>query len=374
MDTRNTQRLIAERNNISARLRELAAASQRENRDMTEAETAEVRELSRRDDMLRIELRAAEAAIDRPAERPFVGMMAYVRERNTKVAFELREAGAETTTPTPDTMRTADVTAGGMVPLTIGDVIEPIHHELIWDKIGIQLPTGLAGSMHWPVVGSSIKAEFAGESVELTRQRIDLSKVDITQQRMGLTIGLSWESAFNSENRIRNVITNQIPQAVAEALNAMICSTTTDANSRLQGPFVKAPAFTWTAAKSAFFNFNKAKASLLSKGYSTSGLVWVMSEGKKAELEATPKDAGSGIMLVENDRLCGLPIFCGENMGDTIGLGDFRYQVIGQYGTPRLTIDPTTGATKDEVYYTLNTYYGTATLRQDAFLKVTMPA
>lgn len=94
-----------------------------------------------------------------------------------------------------------------------------------------------------------------------------------------------------------------------------------------------------------------------------------MSAGNKCLLESTPKDAGSGRMLIEDDMLLGRPVFVTEYIGDTyIGFGDFTYQAAGVFGQPYLTVDPYTGAGKNTVYFWLNVDWGTVTLRTEAFV------
>lgn len=117
-----------------------------------------------------------------------------------------------------------------------------------------------------------------------------------------------------------------------------------------------------------FKGLNAAKASLLAKGLRSDRMVWIMTEATKAELEATPKDNGSGIMCIEDGRLCGIPVFCSETIGaGKIGLGDFTYQVCAQFGDFYLTVDPYTGADANKVKFVLNADFGTATLRPEAF-------
>ena len=50
-----------------------------------------------------------------------------------------------------------------------------------------------------------------------------------------------------------------------------------------------------------------------------------------------------------------------------IGLGDWRYQPMGLFGTMRFIVDPYSQARKDAVDFVLNTDYATKTLRPDAF-------
>jgi hypothetical protein len=51
-----------------------------------------------------------------------------------------------------------------------------------------------------------------------------------------------------------------------------------------------------------------------------------------------------------------------------IGLGDWRYQPMGLFGSIRFTVDPYSQARKDAVDFVLNCDYGTKTLREEAFI------
>ena len=50
-----------------------------------------------------------------------------------------------------------------------------------------------------------------------------------------------------------------------------------------------------------------------------------------------------------------------------IGLGDWRYQPMGMFGTLRFIVDPYSKARKDSVDFVLNTDYATKTIRPEAF-------
>ena len=50
-----------------------------------------------------------------------------------------------------------------------------------------------------------------------------------------------------------------------------------------------------------------------------------------------------------------------------IGLGDWRYQPMGMFGTLRFIVDPYSKARKDSVDFVLNTDYATKTIRSEAF-------
>lgn len=364
---------------IDARVAEIERGAEGARRNFTAEEMAELNGLARERTLLSLQLRGgqeANAAIN--------GGNSYLVERQS-VAEVIREAvrdnrqmqivvrtegdgGGSPTVPTDNTIKKAVATAGGIVPLSVGEIVKPLQEGLIYNKIGVKLPTGLSGEYVWPVVGSSLEVEYVGEGVALTDKPFEMSKISATPQRMGITVVLTRESIFNSNGMLEDLVREQMIQAFPKGLNAVLLGGSTKGN--FTSPFATAKCVT----KTVDFNFkglNSQKAAKLALGYSSEGLVWVMSEATKADLEAMPKDTGSGIMTVENDRLCGLPVFCSSAVGEKIGLGDFRYLVCGQFGTPSFIVDPMTLATEDKVRITINMYFSMTTLREDAFSLLT---
>ena len=158
------------------------------------------------------------------------------------------------------------------------------------------------------------------------------------------------QSLFQSDYKLEGIIKEQLVKGLARGINKIMLGTELfNAKTRIKGPFVdlKGSAVELSAfGAKTFKELNKLKASLLTLGLNSEYLCWVMSEGTKAELEATPKDAGSGLMVIENDRLCGLPVYCSHYIGD-----DYPY----------------TRAGEDKVRFILNANYGTLTYRPEAF-------
>lgn len=364
---------------IDARVAEIERGAEGARRNFNEEEMRELNELARERTLLSLQLRGgreASAAINEDnsylVERQSVAEVIREAVRdNRQMQLVVREGGTQTpttTTPTDNTIKKAVASAGGIMPLTTGEIVKPLQEGLIYNKIGVKLPTGLSGEYVWPVVGSSLEVEYVGEGVALTDKPFEMSKISATPQRMGITVVLTRESIFNSNGMLEDLVREQMIQAFPKGLNAVLLGGSTKGN--FTSPF----ATTKCVTKTVDFNFkglNAQKAAKLALGYSSEGLVWVMSEATKADLEATPKDSGSGIMTVENDRLCGVPVFCSSAVGEKIGLGDFRYLVCGQFGTPSFIVDPMTLATEDKVRITINMYFSMTTLREDAFSLLT---
>lgn len=348
---------------IVARIKEMHSTIEKEQRALNDDEKRELKALEREQDMILLQSRA----FSLPGElEKKVTIKSYLRDQlnagKKTMTIHFRAEGAGEMSPT---MMRQDVAEGALMPVTIGDVVKPLRENLIYNKIGIQVPTGCRGVYEWPVV-EAVKATIAGEAVKVAAKKIDLSKVPVVKQRIAVVVEASRESLFESDGKLESIINEQLPLAVAETVNQIMTGTekVTD-DCVITGPFV---GLTPTAVEYSFKGLNAAKAQLLKKGVRSDRMVFVMTEATKAELEATPKDAGSGIMVIENDRLCGLPVFCSEAIGDgIIGLGDFTYQVCAQFGDVYMIVDPYTGADANTVRFALNVDFGTATLRPEVF-------
>lgn len=345
-----------------ARINQMADLCEAENRTRTEQENAEYEALTRENAVLQMRMQAA-------AARHMANNPNALADAN-RLLRDNMQAGRQTQIMlTRDLVMVADGTNGGIIPLNIQDILDPLTEGLILDKVGLSMPTGLAGDYVWPTY-EAVEATIAGEGVELTDTKINMSKLTAQPQRMGVAIPVTRQTIIQTQGIIETIVKRLMPQAVAMLLNKVLFSTTkaTGATS-LVGPFVgKAAKATAMSATPTFADFVKLKAAVLASGVDGTNLCWVMTQAQKAIAEATPKDAGSGIMVCEQDHIAGIPVFCTHYIGEGyIGLGDWRYQPMGLFGDISFIVDPYSQARKDAVDFVLNCNYGTTTLRPEAF-------
>lgn len=344
-----------------ARISAIADLCEQEKRERTQAESAEYEALVRDNELLRMRMQAEAAQAQQNPN--------LIADAN-KLVRENMEAGRQTQIVfMRDLMLVSDATSGGIIPLKIQDILDPLVEGLILDKVGLPMPTGLAGDYVWPTY-EAVEAQIQGEGVALTDTKIKLSKLTASPQRIGVAIPVTRQTIIQTEGIIETIVKKVMPQSVAMLLNKILFSTTkATAATTLVGPFVaKAAKPTALSDTPTFADFNKMKAAVLASGVDGSNLCWVMTQAQKAIAEATPKDAGSGIMVCENDHIAGLPVFCTHYIGEGfVGLGDWRYQPMGMFGDISFIIDPYSQARKDAVDFVLNVNYGTTTLRPEAF-------
>lgn len=345
-----------------ARINQMADLCEAEKRTRTEQENAEYEALTRENAVLQMRMQAAAAR--HMAKNPNA-----LADAN-RLLRDNMQAGRQTQIMlTSDLVMVADGTSGGIIPLNIQDILDPLTEGLILDKVGLPMPTGLAGDYVWPTY-EAVEATIAGEGVELTDTKINMSKLTAQPQRVGVAIPVTRQTIIQTQGIIETIVKRLMPQAVAMLLNKVLFSTTkaTGATS-LVGPFVgKAAKATAMSATPTFADFVKLKAAVLASGVDGTNLCWVMTQAQKAIAEATPKDAGSGIMVCEQDHIAGIPVFCTHYIGEGhIGLGDWRYQPMGLFGDISFIVDPYSQARKDAVDFVFNCNYGTTTLRPEAF-------
>ena len=316
------------------RITEIADACEKEKRERNEAENAEFEALTRENQILQMKMQAAAAE--------------HLRENPNAIEEATR--------------------------INVQEIMRPLQEGFILDKVGLPMPTGLAGDYVWPLY-ENVDAELAGEGVELTDKKIKLSKLRATPERIGIAIPVTNQSLNQSQGILEMIVREIMPLALRRLLNKVICSTNKlNASTKLTGPFValKAKATTLSAVPT-FKELNGMKAKMFETGIEGSNACWVMTKSMAAILEGTPvNEKGIYVPMIQNGVLCGLPVYTSNEIRDTdgtefIGLGDWRYQPMGLFGDIRFIVDPYSKARKDAVDFVLNADYATITVRPEAF-------
>lgn len=379
---------------IRVRMNAIVDVCERENRAQTDEEANEICSLER--EARDISARLAIEALPHPATPTLsreAGFDNYVRA--------IGERGvARDTVMAREVITTADI--NGQIPLTIGDIIKPLEEGLILSKVGIKLRTGLVGEYASPVLGRVV-AKVAGEKVKLGNTKLSTEALKPKPFRVGISTQTTYSAVNRSAGLTLDIVSEELPMGVTRTLNALMFSpvkVATDASGNqlpeeATGPFyqILSKHSTGTpieeiktkAQKKAAYHIAFAgdvptykellamKGLVMAKGVVNDGTAcYVMSEYLKAELEATPRDAGSGLMVVENGMIGGIPVFCTNEIDtDTasyVGFGIWSNELLGQFGDMRYIVDPTSCADEDSIKHTLNGEWSMTTVRKEAFV------
>ena len=352
------------------RISEIADTCEREQRERNEAEDAEYKALSRENQVLQMRMHAL--AVESNTQQN-VNTDEVLREmllnKNSKVTISLmREVTPQTTAALADT---------GIIPVQEQEMLKPIRLGLIYDKVGLNIRSGLIGTLRWPKHSKAV-ASFADEAERLTDSQIDWGKLETSGHRLGIAIPVTREELEDSHGIVENVVKEEMPAAIVDEINAALFTTTKDYTAKdgstkqrkVYGPFVKAAETVTNFAASV--PTRKELLKIVSGVASKVKMIapcWIMTEAMKAELRDVKVDAGSGRFLCENDMILGYPVFTTEAIGaDYIGFGDWSYQAAGFFGAMNLVVDPYTLVRNNSVDFVLNTRFGTVTLRDEAFV------
>ena len=246
-------------------------------------------------------------------------------------------------------------------------------HKLVGTKIRTNMKVG----GKWVIPGN-VSAKINGEAVKEVAQQIALDSLNTSPKRVSLQVNASNQALeYSDVDLVNEVILPAIQNAIEEIVNLWMFSTTAIAGSN-GGAFVgNKNAVAFAAATPTYKEICKLVGTVRKGGVKNDGtFAFVMSSMMAADLRATPRDAGSGRMIIENDAIDGIPVFETEaiengNSGAAkyIGFGRFSDYLIGQFGEVRFRYDDSSAdvAAADLVYWTVNMDMDQKVLRPEAF-------
>lgn len=358
---------------INVRLGEIADLLESEKRCMTPDEKEEKNALVQEKEILQLRMDRYEYG-EQPSEQETTNERAFAevvtaiyKKRALPDYSESFVEGENINIPLERSIQDTS-TVAPLIPLTIGDIIQPLEKGLILSKVGCKMQYGLTGDFVLPVV-AGIEATIEDENAEVADTTIDIGKLKPSPKRTSLAIPVSNRAIDQSNTALLEIVRTQMTMGLTRLLNRWMFSPSKITSKASDGCFVKdAP----TIACGAAFTFKDTvalKGRVMSTGVVFDGTAaYVCSATTYADLEATPRDAGSGRMVIEDGKINGFPVFMTEYLGDgVLGFGIFNYELVGQFGKMRLLVDPYTGSKKNMVYFVMNTDFDMLTVRPEAF-------
>ena len=342
--------------------------AQRENRAFTEAENQKYDKLMREDQRLHIEIQGMLDAKQLAELREHKSKDAQLREllKNCKENREdfsevlaAREA-ANATTVLKDAAtgnENANLEAGGLVPLTI--------RELIDTKVpGLELPddlpivTGVTGNEIYPYCVDDVKVTVAGEVEKVSEQAINFAKLSANPERVAAAVAISNRAIDNANFDLLGFVTYKIRKALAMS-NALHVYSHCAFSHHLKSPFAALTPVEITLDENFGKNLAKAIAAMWDLGFEGEPEL-VMDKTIETELRFTRRIPGQigDRTVIDGDRCLGYKYkvspyinyaLNGESVpaadgNHYIGIGHWGYLPFEQHGEARLTVDATSAA------------------------------
>ena len=315
------------------RINDIANVCEKEQRERTDAESAEFESLVRENQLLQMRMQAATAdhlKANPNAEQDAVNIIRENAKHNRKTEISLVHSREFTG------IMVSDAEAGGIVPLNIGEFVKPLQEGFILDKVGLPMPTGLVGDFVWPTY-EFVDASVAGEGVALSDSKINFSKLTASPERIGIAVPVTNQALNASDGIIEMIVREVMPIAVRQLLNKIVFGTAkVSGASNLVGPYAEilvvdgkraagtslsdeekkyAPCATLHVTPTFEELNKKMKAAVLERGIEGNHLCWTMTKSMKAVLEGQPiNSSGVYVPIIADDKLCGLPVYTTNEM------------------------------------------------------------
>jgi len=255
-----------------------------------------------------------------------------------------------------------------MVPVTVGEVIEPLEKGLIIDKLGIKMQSGLVGELIFPTL-QAVEASIQGENATVGDTKLNIGKITAFPKRVSISIPVSRKAIKQTNYSLQDIVLKQISLGSARLLNKwMFSGTKLDGASN--GPFVKEQANVEYETALNFANIVSLETTVMSEGVDvTDGTAaYVCTPAVYGALKSTPKEKGSAEMICKDNMINGYPVLVTNYMdADSIGFGVFSYCAIGQFGDIDLIVDPYTQSKANIINFVLNSDFDIVVARTEAF-------
>ena len=267
-----------------------------------------------------------------------------------------------------NTGETNNITSSGAIPKVIKNLLGLLQNKLVYNRVGLQMSTGVKGEIVWPVLAAGVTVTVEEEAAEVGDSTLNFSKIVAIPRRLAVATDITNEALEDASFDVQSVVVNNFNDTVAQFLNTALLRTTAVSDG-FDGPF------TQTGIETASLSATPTYAELIAMKGAVAGNnvplyapAFVMNSELYAKLEATPKAQGQGGFIIENGKIGPYPVF-ETNAFPTkkIGFGDFAYAALNQHGGVHLIVDPYKKAAANKLVVTLNTRFSLTILRKEAF-------
>ena len=240
------------------------------------------------------------------------------------------------------------------------NILEPLRANLVLTAAGATYMTGLVGDVSIPTYSGS-NVTWKGEIAAADDGAGSFGEVLLQPKRLTAYLDVSKQFLIQDSASAEEMLRNDIVRAIANKLEATILGDAAGSTTQPAGLFYEADSATLTYAGTV------AMEEELEENNVYNNLTYIVSPEIKSTLRTTSKDEGSGIFVMENGEINGLPVFSTSACAGIV-VGDFREYVIAQWGAIDLVVDPYTQAANGKVRLVINAYFDAKPRRSNAFV------
>ena len=240
------------------------------------------------------------------------------------------------------------------------NILEPLRANLVLSSAGATYMTGLVGDVSIPTyTGSTVG--WKGEIASADDGAGTFGEVILQPKRLTAYLDISKQFLIQDSVSAEEMLKNDIVRALSNKLEETILGSDAGSATQPAGIFNGASEATLTYAGTV--DMEKE----LEDNNVYGNLSYIVSPAAKATLRTTAKDSGSGLFVMENGEINGLPVYSSSACSG-IALGNWSEYIIAQWGGIDLTVDPYTQASKGMIRLVINAYFDAKPRRSEAFV------
>ena len=247
------------------------------------------------------------------------------------------------------------------------NILEPLRANLVMVEAGANYMTGLVGNVSIPAY-SGTNVGWAGEIAAASDGAGTFSEVTLEPKRITAYLDVSKQFLLQDSVSAEALLKNDIVKAISNKLEATILGDAAGSTTQPEGIFNGASEIADTS-----YTTMVGLIQTLEEANVNGEIKYIVSPAIKAKLKTTSKDSGSGLFVMENGEVDGIPVLS-TSACKGIVVGNFEDYVIGQWGGIDLTIDPYSQATNGKVRLVVNAYFDAKPRRAEAFVAKTLEA
>ena len=247
------------------------------------------------------------------------------------------------------------------------NILEPLRANLVMVEAGANYMTGLVGNVSIPAY-SGTNVGWAGEIAAASDGAGTFSEVTLEPKRITAYLDVSKQFLLQDSVSAEALLRNDIVRTISNKLEATILGDAAGSTTQPEGICNGA-----SQTADTCYTTMVGLIQTLEEANVNGEIKYIVSPAIKAKLKTTSKDSGSGLFVMENGEVDGIPVLS-TSACKGIVVGNFEDYVIGQWGGIDLTIDPYSQATNGKVRLVVNAYFDAKPRRAEAFVAKTLEA
>lgn len=245
------------------------------------------------------------------------------------------------------------------------NILEPLRANLVLSAAGANYMTGLVGNVSIPVYSGS-NVGWAGEIDAAKDGAGAFSEVTLAPKRITAFVDVSKQFLLQDSVSAEALLRADIVRAISNKLEATILGNEAGDSTKPEGMFNGVDAMADTS-----YSTIVELIQTLEDANVTGDIKYIVLPSIKAKLKTTSKDKGSGVFVMENGEVDGVPVLSTSACKGLV-VGNWADYVVAQWGAIDLTIDPYSQATNGKVRLVVNAYFDAKPRRKEAFVAKTI--